>query len=259
MATVTTVLQGFGLATDQGSVAFCGVTLVQGSKRVLVDTAHIGRRQLLLQRLQELGLTPRDIDIVVLTHAHWDHSLNMDVFPDAEFVLHHTEIEYAHNPDPNDWATPAYTGVALDRMRLRPCGDGDVLDDGVRILATPGHSPGSITVLAETADGVAGVCGDALPNAGAVITRTPYLIFGDEQDARASLQKIVNSSNMIYPGHDRPFRVSAEGTRYLQPTSIKVMNLPSLDPGEGQASTGMSIEPPRETWVMPKSRAGAPS
>lgn len=256
MATVTTVLQGFGIGTDQGTVGFCGVTLVQGSKRILVDTAHIGRRQLLLQRLKELGLTPRDIDIVVLTHAHWDHSLNMDVFPDSEFVLHHTEIEYAHNPDPGDWATPQYTGVALDRMHLRPCGDGDVIDEGVRILATPGHSPGSITVLAETTDGVAGICGDALPNAAAVITRTPYLIFGDEADAKTSLQKIVKASSVVYPGHDRPFRLVDGGTRYTQSTSLRVLNLPPLDPGEGQVSTGMAIEPPRETWVMPKKAAG---
>src|SRR5581483_5942504 len=82
MATVTTVLQGFGFGTDQGTVGFCGVTLVQGGgKKILVDTAHIGRRQLLVQRLKEMGLSPRDIDVVVLTHAHWDHSLNMDLFP----------------------------------------------------------------------------------------------------------------------------------------------------------------------------------
>jgi N-acyl homoserine lactone hydrolase len=257
MATVSTVLQGYSISTDQGIIGFCGVTLVQGSKRILVDTAHVGRRTLLLQKLKQMGLTPKDIDVVVLTHAHWDHSLNMDVFPEAEFVIHHTELEYAHNPHPDDWATPAYTGIALDQMKLRPCGDGEAIDEGVRILSTPGHSPGSITVLAETQDGVAGICGDALPNAAAAVTGTPYLIFWDEADAKESVTRILQSAELIYPGHDRPFRKTADGTRYLEGTSIRVLNLPALDPGEGQISAGVVIDPPRQTWALNQRRPGA--
>jgi len=259
MATVTTVLQGFGVSTDQGTMGFCGVTLVQGSKRILVDTAHVGRRTLLLQRLMEMGLTPKDIDMVVLTHAHWDHSLNMDVFPDAEFVIHHTELEYTHHPHPDDWATPAYTGIALDQLHLKPCGDNDTIDEGVRILATPGHSPGSITVLAETKDGVAGICGDALPNAAAVATGTPYLIFWDDAEAKESLQRILHQAELIYPGHDRPFRQTPAGTRYLEGTSIRILNLPALDPGEGQLSSGLVIDPPRQNWALNQRTPGAPS
>ena len=47
---VETILDGYRLGTDQGSVAFCSVNLVQGIdeqgtlRRLLVDTGHVGRR-----------------------------------------------------------------------------------------------------------------------------------------------------------------------------------------------------------------------
>ena len=81
MAKITTVLHGFSMGTSQGNLAFCGVTLIEGTKRILVDVAHNGRRQLLMDKLAERGLTPDDIDYVFLTHAHWDHVLNIDLFP----------------------------------------------------------------------------------------------------------------------------------------------------------------------------------
>ena len=103
MAEVELLLQGFSLGTDQGSPAFCGVTLVRATKTILVDVAHTGRRELLLARLKERGLTPRDIDMVVLTHAHWDHMLNVDLFTNADILVSGNERRYANAPDPRDW------------------------------------------------------------------------------------------------------------------------------------------------------------
>ena len=116
MATVETLLQGFGVRTDEGSIAFCGVTLLRdGNRNFLVDVGHVGRRTLLLQRLRERGLEPSDIHGVILTHAHWDHCLNVDLFPNATLYLSAAEHEYARRPHPADWATPAWTAAVLDR------------------------------------------------------------------------------------------------------------------------------------------------
>src|SRR6476469_5195105 len=177
MAKVDLLLQGYGLTTDQGSAAFCGVTLIEGSKRIRADVAHTGRRELLIKRLQEHGLTPADIDIVLLTHAHWDHMLNIDLFTNAEVLLHPRERAYAKAPHAEDWATPSYTGMILERMRLREVQEREEIDDGVSVLETPGHSPGSISLVVQTADGPAVVCGDALPNARCALEGLPYLIF----------------------------------------------------------------------------------
>ena len=65
MAKITQILQGFSLGTSQGNLAFCGVSLIEGgSKRILVDVAHPGRRSLLVAKLAEHGLTPDDIPCI---------------------------------------------------------------------------------------------------------------------------------------------------------------------------------------------------
>ena len=37
-----------------------------------------------------------------MTHAHWDHNQNFDLFPDAPVLIHRLEKKYAHKPHRND-------------------------------------------------------------------------------------------------------------------------------------------------------------
>ena len=117
MPKITQILQGFSMGTSQGNLAFCGVSLIEGSKRILVDVAHPGRRSLLVQKLAERGLTPDDIDAVFLTHAHWDHMLNIDLFPRAKVLMNDVERQYIKNIDGHDWAT-MLPKFELDPIRM---------------------------------------------------------------------------------------------------------------------------------------------
>jgi glyoxylase-like metal-dependent hydrolase (beta-lactamase superfamily II) len=243
MAEVDLLLQGFTLGSDQGSAAFCGVTLVRGTKTILVDVAHTGRRQLLIQKLAERGLRPQDVDVVVLTHAHWDHMLNIDLFTNADVLVHETERKYLQAPAPEDWATPSYTGMILERMRLRSVREGDEIDRGVRILDTPGHTIGSMTLLVEQESGTIGVTGDALPNARCALAGTPYLIFFDPAVARESAARIKAHCTTLYPGHDRPFRLDGENVEYLVPTSIHITT--QIEPAATDVGVMLSGDTPR--------------
>ena len=153
MPKITQILQGFSMGTSQGNLAFCGVSLIEGSKRILVDVAHPGRRSLLVQKLAERGLTPDDIDCVFLTHAHWDHMLNIDLFPKAKVLMNDVERQYIKKIDGHDWATMAYASSVIESMQTQSLSDGEEVDDGVSMLATPGHSKGSATLLVRGDDG----------------------------------------------------------------------------------------------------------
>ena len=76
MPTVETLLHGYSINADSGSLGFCAITLMRGEKLTLVDSGHVGRRRFLVSELAARGLTPADIDVTVVTHAHWDHAVS---------------------------------------------------------------------------------------------------------------------------------------------------------------------------------------
>ena len=249
---VDLIAQGWTLNTSEGRLGFCGVTLIEtGCRRILVDVAQVGRRQLIMDRLAERGLSATDIDTVIMTHAHWDHLLNADAFEHAEFVVHTDERDYVRSPHKNDWATPKYTNAIFERLRVREVREGDQVVPGVTIIETPGHTVGSISVLVNSGGGTICVAGDALPHARSVFTRQPAIVFDTEEHASASIAKILDAADTIYPGHDRPFRKEQSGhVEYL--TRSKVMIAGVVDESMRELRLTLESDEPPSTWVMPR-------
>ncbi|HLI26106.1 MAG TPA: MBL fold metallo-hydrolase [Chloroflexota bacterium] len=251
--TIDVLLDGYGLNTNVGLAAFCSVVLVEVPSaadrptRILVDPAHVGRRTFLQEALARRGLRETDIDLVVLTHAHWDHIQNLDLFEHAPIVLHTLERRYAQRPHRNDWATPQWTGAIIERQQVREVDEGVELAPGVGIVNMPGHSPGSIGVTVETEGGLAVITGDALHYAYVIETGINPLVFWNEEQARRSIQRVAAMADIIYPGHDRPFRLSRSGQiEYLTPFQLEIAGVqPGMD--------GLRFAPParRTPWVMP--------
>ncbi len=97
------------------------------------------------RQLQRLGHRPEDVRYVVYSHLHLDHAGGMCYFPQAVHVVQRDEIRYALWPDA--WTRPVYCQNDFQDIRkldiLEVEGDSDLFDDGsMRLLKTPGHSPG---------------------------------------------------------------------------------------------------------------------
>jgi glyoxylase-like metal-dependent hydrolase (beta-lactamase superfamily II) len=256
VADIQVLLQGFSASTSEGMLAYCGVTLVRGEHTTLVDVGYQARQGLLLERLHAAGVRRDEVDRVVLTHAHWDHALNLLAFPNAEIVISRDELDYVQQPNPQDWATPAYTADIFSRCaRVTTVTDGDELERGVRVMALPGHSPGSMGVLVETPDGAAGIVGDALPSRAAAMSRTPMarIVFYDEEMAQRSGRKVVDLCRFVYPGHDRPFRIEAGSFAYTEPQSLRFLGLPRDEDGTVHAALD-EAEAPFEPAIQPFAR-----
>lgn len=124
--------------------------------------------------MEEAGLPPADVDQVLFTHLHWDHSgwntHDADgrlalTFPNARYVVH--EKEYAWWTEPG--AERPSNGPRVDRV-LTPLVEADVLDlvDGeyaataeVVMVPTPGHTPGHVSFAISSAGEHAYILGDA--------------------------------------------------------------------------------------------------
>jgi len=217
MPTLHELVDPVPVVADQGHVGFSAVQLIEGEdrdgrmRRVVVDSAHNGRRPRLIDALDRIGLTPLDVDYVVTTHAHWDHVQNHDLFLNATQLIHPDERRYAHAPAIDDWATPSWTGYVLEQLATEEVGDGHEVIPGVTIVDLPGHSIGSIGVAVETDRGLAVVAGDALHVATVATTEINPLVFWDERAATESIRRVKQMADVIYPAHDAPFTISGGG------------------------------------------------
>ena len=217
MALVRTLLHGNSLDSNEGGIAFCAVLLVESVDaagrpyRIVVDPGASGRKKALRAALSAVELRGEDIDLVVLTHAHWDHMQNLDEFPHARIAIHPDELAYIRAPHSGDFATAGWTSAVLDTYDVQRVQDGTVLAADVAIIGSAGHSAGSIAVSAATPDGVAIIAGDAIQNAVAAQERQNPLVFWDTAQATASIGRLVEAGDVIYPGHDRSFRLSPSG------------------------------------------------
>ena len=244
MINLDVLTYGFALTSDQGSFGYSTNSLITvDNTRILVDTGPGSRRGLLYKQLSDLDLTPDDIDIVLLTHLHWDHCQNTDMFPNSRILVNPVEYDYARNPKPQDHATVQYIADMLEKMNLELVSDGDKIVEGVKVLETPGHTKGHISVLADLGGESILIAGDALPDSGTVLRKLPYNVFCYFKDAQYSVEKMIDTSQTFYPGHDRPFSFTDGDIKYLEgPEHIEVIN--STD-GGGSVSLTFTVHAQR--------------
>lgn len=223
---VLQMMTDYGKKIDSPSIGY----LIRGNgKNILVDTGpgdqdhlaalHPGleidfpKNANVIQVLASLGLAPNDIDAVIWTHLHWDHCYNGEKFPGKPFYVQKTEIEYALAPldmhinvyeSPKGGMTPGWLCVKDQLVQI----DGDhELEPGIRILLTPGHTPGGQCVLVDTKAGPYLIAGDTVMqyenwNGKGALKHLYSTSHVNLYDFEASLKKIEALNAYILPGHD---------------------------------------------------------
>ncbi|MFC2023980.1 N-acyl homoserine lactonase family protein [Chloroflexota bacterium] len=160
-------LTGCGIKVTLPVVSF----YIRGaSQNILIDTgasAEFIRRydpnqpvenvQSLVEALAKQGLKPEDIDIIIQTHLHHDHIGNTAKCTNAKVIVQDSELSFALNPHP--LFAGLYPQEVIREITFEPV-KGDIeVADGIRLILTPGHSPGTQSVAVETANGTAIITG----------------------------------------------------------------------------------------------------
>lgn len=168
-------------------------------------------------RLSQLGLTPQDIDLLVLTHLHLDHAGNLNLFSGTKagqkVIVHQAEIKQAlydtflaESDLINGYLKPDFTG--LEGIRFDPIDDSIKLSDDLELIWLPGHSAGTLGVLVTLKDeGVILYTSDAInssENLGPPMQLSS--VFYDSLAMKDSMRKILwlqrqHDAKLIF-GHD---------------------------------------------------------
>ena len=162
------------------------ITLVKDEgKNILVDTGNPKDKEKILKALEKHCLKSRDINIVINTHFHPDHTGCNYLFDKAHFLTHGV----------------AFWDDVFDRSKKL-----QKISANVKIIPTPGHSEESITVLVKKDKKIIAIVGD---------------LFWSEKDIKIGLleedctnkklfaknrNKILKIADWIIPGHGKMFK-----------------------------------------------------
>lgn len=200
--------------------------VTMGNGFILIDTGRRGKRDVVEREIRATGCGPGDLELIVLTHGDFDHSGNARYLSErfgAPIAMHSADVGMVEYGDMtwNRNKPNIIIGTVMDLFYKLdesdrfspdvPIKQGDSLNDyglEATIVEIPGHSKGSIGVLAQTGHFF---CGDLLAN-----TSKPdvWSIIDDQQAAQDSVQKLKTYTiETIYPGHGRPFPMIAFWSR----------------------------------------------
>jgi N-acyl homoserine lactone hydrolase len=169
------------------------------------DPHTVTAEQTIDAALAELGWRPKDVDLVVNTHLHYDHVENNPSLSNAQFFVSRAEWEFAADPgNAQAWAYSAdWTGPDLTYMNytLIDADHYDVLP-GIRVVQTPGHTPGHQSVVINTSEGLLCVTGDAACMMENLTIPTPPGVHVSSREALSSIKKICTLADRVLMNHD---------------------------------------------------------
>ena len=212
------LLPGVPARSTRGWLGFCTVVLFRlQNSWALFDTGHYSDRTELFAALNSAGVNPRDIQHVFLSHLHFDHILNLPLFPDAAVIVSDAELKYAQQVVAGtikDPAVPETWPTLLEGRTITAVKDATGIDDDLELAVLPGHTPGGLALFCKK-PAAAAVCGDIIKNGWDVLCG-PINPSGEiDRQQQASIQKVIDRADAIIPGHDRPFVIRPNGLDYL--------------------------------------------
>ena len=206
-------------------------TYVLGDRgTVLIDPAGPARSRVVLRGVMDLlGMPPR-LDLIVATHCHWDHvgaAASLREATGAPLAVHRAEAEWLREgtviwpKGVTAWGKFFRTAVApfmLPFVRVPAITPDLVLgDEGLdlepygiegRVVHTPGHSPGSLSVVLPSGEAFVG---DLAMNGPPMCLHPSFGVFADQPELMSASWRrlLAQGMRIVYPAHGRPFPASA--------------------------------------------------
>ncbi len=161
------------------------------------------RTRRILAELATAGIDPAEVTAIANCHLHFDHSGQNGAFPDVPIHVQPAELAAARQPDYTFSEVYDFPGA-----RFVPVAGDHEVAPGIRIVASPGHSPGHQSLVIESPDGPLLLAGQAVYSRGEWIglpeAREGASVAPDGEAYRRSIARLkaMNPRRVLF-GHDR--------------------------------------------------------
>jgi hydroxyacylglutathione hydrolase len=213
----------YGQEITRISLGFVNAFIIQGENQlILVDTGIPGNENKILHAIEELGFKPDQVSLIILTHAHFDHTGSLKELINAthaKVAIHVNDAPYLISG--TSAAVKPLSAVArimtslVKMMPTRKAGSiqPDILiEDEMslvefevkgRVISTPGHTSGSISIILDSGNCLVG---DLLWS---IFGKPIYSPIGDDPfRIHESAQKIIQTgAKQVYLSHGGVFPV----------------------------------------------------
>ncbi len=196
--------------------------LKAGDRVIMVDAGYDhneakrrGRETLYkpVKAIEALALGAEDVDIIIITHLHYDHAGCLGDLPRAKIHIHPFEMAYATGSCMcEDALRMPFTGAhicdavtALFSERVSSTAKEDVVVNGVIVHHIGGHSKGLQAARVKTAAGWMCLASDGAHFYENYLTRKPFPIVVDVEEMLRGfdrIQDLATRPEMVIPGHD---------------------------------------------------------
>lgn len=195
---------------------------------IMIDGGPPKMSTTFLKRMKDVSIDPEEIQLIVLTHGHFDHvgsAKEIQEITGAKITIHEKDrmdLERGFSKWPKGVTTWGKISSSIFKPLLKnkinfPSFKADIIMDdsevllnefGIagRILYTPGHTLGSVSVLLDSGEVFAG----CLAHNRFPFTFRPTLpIYAENLSLiKESWRKLIDAgAKMVYPGHGKPFSV----------------------------------------------------
>jgi hydroxyacylglutathione hydrolase len=235
----------FQVKTELGTLdRFVYSYLVNGEQVCLIDSGVVASESVIFDYMEKIGLKPEDISLMILTHSHPDHigsARSIKAKSGCKIAAHSGEIPWIEDVElqANERPVPNFHLLVKGPVDVDDIlKDGDVLDldenISLKVIHTPGHSKGSISLLIEE-EGII-ITGDAVPLKG------DLPIYEDIETSVNSIKKLksIPKIETLLASWDDPqegdsvYQIMDDALDYLQSIHKSVIKInkmsPSLEP-----------------------------
>ncbi len=221
-------LKAHALSTTD-NYSHTNLTLIElDDMKLLIDVGSGDRFQSsagrLLDNLDAAGIDPDDITHVFITHAHPDHiwgirdDFDEPLFPEAEYIIGSTEYDWWMQDDlantveksMQQFVVGAVNSLTAEGLEWTVANDGHEIASGIRVIDTPGHTLGHMSLIIESDGQSLMVLGDSMTHA-YMSFEQPAWVNGFDMDpdktvsTRLRLLDMAATDGMAVLGYHFPF------------------------------------------------------